>query len=78
MVKIIASEMVVVTLRRADNRTKKCKRVSNVFASREERNKGGKTRNVKPIRLCMRPVPDGREAKWYRVSDTEKARQARR
>lgn len=37
MVKRIASEMVVVTLRRADNRTKKCKMESNVFASREEK-----------------------------------------
>jgi len=51
VVKGIALEMVMVTLQRASNRTKKCKRELNVFVSREEeKNDGRRTRdNVKPI-----------------------------
>jgi len=75
MVKRIASEMVAVTLRRADNRTKKCKRDSNVFASREEKKQGWKnTKRKTNTTMHASSAGRGRKRKGYRVSDTEESR----
>ena len=79
MAEEIASKVVMVAPRRASIRTKKCKGVSNAFASHGKRNWQKKVKQRKTKTITHTPcVGRERKRKGYRVSDTKESQTSKK